>query len=70
MTVQVPVRNLADRQYLVDYRIVFFDEHDLQLEPAMGWRMVALQPKQTARLTANALSADAVNYRLEVKWAR
>ena len=70
MKVQQPVRNLSERQYLIDYRILFYDANGLQLEPTMGWTMVALGPKQTARLTANSLDDRAENYRLEVKWAR
>ena len=70
MQVHVPVRNLTDNKYLIDYRVVFFDANDLQLDPPMGWRFLALNPRETARLTAGALSSDAVNYRLEVKWAR
>ena len=70
MEVEVPVRNITTNEYLIDYRVLFFDSNDLELEPTMGWRMVALRPKQTARLKANSLSANAVTYRLEVKWAR
>ncbi len=70
LQVEVPVRNLADRQYLVDYRVLFYDANDLELEPVMGWRFAALEPKQVARLKAGALSTGAVNFRLELKWAR
>ena len=69
LQVEVPVRNLADRQYLIDYRILFYDDNDLELEPVMGWRLTALEPKQIARLKAGALSMDAVSYRLQIKWA-
>ncbi len=70
MQVEVPVRNLAERQYLIDYRIRFYDDNDLELPPTMGWRFLAIDAKQTARLTAGAMSSEAVNYRLEVKWAQ
>ena len=70
MQVEVPVRNLADREYLIDYRVIFFDANDLELRSTMGWTFLALKAKQTARLQAGSLSADAVTYRLEVKWAR
>jgi len=70
MQVEVPVRNLAERQYLIDYRIRFYDDNDLELPPTMGWRFQAIDAKQTARLTAGAMSSEAVNYRLEVKWAQ
>ncbi len=70
MDVQIPVRNIADRQYLVDYRILFYDGNGMELEPVMGWQMVAFEPKQVVRLKANALDVEAESYRIEVKWAR
>ena len=70
MQVEVPVRNIAGQQYLIDYRILFYDDDDLELTPTMGWTFAALGPKQTVRLKAGALSPEAINYRLEIKWAR
>jgi len=70
MQVEVPVRNISDRQYLIDYRILFFDGDDMAVTPTMGWRFMAIEANQTARLTAGAMSPDAANYRLEIKWAR
>ena len=69
MQVEVPVRNLAAKQYLVNYRLTFYDANDMELTPTMGWRLAAIDAKQTARLAAGAMSDEAVNYRLEVKWA-
>ena len=69
MQVEVPVRNLANRQYIVSYRITFYDADDIEVTPTMGWVREAIDAKQTARLTAGAMSDEAVNYRLEVKWA-
>lgn len=70
MSVQVPVRNLAARKYLVDYRILFYDDKGMELSPTMGWTMVPLEQKEIVRLKASALDARAVAYRLEIKWAR
>lgn len=70
MQVEVPVRNISDRQYLIDYRFLFFDGDDMAVTPTMGWRFMAIDANQTARLTAGAMSPDAANYRLEIKWAR
>jgi hypothetical protein len=70
MHVQIPVRNLTDRDYLIDYRVLFFDANGIMLEPIMGWKMEALRPKQTVRLDGKAMDTQAVSYRLEVKWAR
>lgn len=70
MHVQIPVRNLTDRDYLIDYRVLFYDVNGVQLDPVMGWKMEALRPKQTVRLDGRALDTQAVNYRIEIKWAR
>jgi uncharacterized protein YcfL len=70
MSVEVPVRNLSNRQYLIDFRILFYDENNSEITPVQGWQMAVLEPKQTVRLKRSALDLDAVNYRLEVRWAR
>jgi len=69
MQVEVPVRNLASRAYLIDYRFLFFDEKDMEVGPSMGWKFMAIQPKQVARLKAGALGPEAKSYRLEIKWS-
>ena len=68
--VEQPVRNLTDRQYLIDYRLIFFDAVGIELTPVMGWQFQPLQPKQTVRLKGRAPHTTAVSYKLEVKWAR
>jgi uncharacterized protein YcfL len=70
MSVEVPVRNLSERQYLIDYRILFYDANGSEISPVMGWEMAVLEPKQVVRLKRRALDLDAVAYRLEVRWAR
>jgi len=70
MIVQVPVRNLTNFEYLIDYRVLFYDERGLEIQPTMSWKMVSLLPKQTANLAANGLDNTARNWRMEIKWAR
>ena len=70
MRIEVPVRNLAERQYLIEYRYLFYDANGMELEPVMGWQMVPLDPKQVQRLKGQALANEAEGYRLEVRWAR
>lgn len=70
MYVEVPVRNMTDRQYLVDYRFLFYDANGLEVRPTMGWTMAAFEPKQVLRLDGSAMSNDAVSHRLELRWAR
>lgn len=70
MHVQIPVRNLTNNEYLIDYRVLFYDVNGVLLDPIMGWKMEALRPKQTVRLDGRALDTKAQSYRVEVKWAR
>jgi uncharacterized protein YcfL len=70
LLVEVPVRNLADSPRLIDYRFIFFDATGLELQPVMGWHFQPMQPKQNVRLRARAPHLSAINYKLEVKWAR
>ncbi|MCI0364157.1 MAG: hypothetical protein L0Y44_01820 [Phycisphaerales bacterium] len=70
MSVEVPMRNVTTEKYLVEFRIVFFDEHDRQINPVMSWEFMPVLPKQVVRLKRSAMSTDAEGYRLEVKWSR
>jgi uncharacterized protein YcfL len=70
MTVQTPVRNLTERQYLIEYRYLFFDDNGRRLDPVIGWAFASLDPKQIVRLDGKALGLDAKDYRLEVRWSR
>ena len=64
------MRNLTERQYLVEYRYLWFDRDGKQLEPIMGWTFANLDPKQVVRLDGAASLVDARDYRLEVRWSR
>jgi uncharacterized protein YcfL len=70
MMVQVPVRNLTERVYKIEYRYLFSDEHGRQIDPVMGWSGLNLNPKQVAYLEGKALGLDAKDYRLEVRWSQ
>ena len=70
MSVEVPVRNTTYNKYLIEYRMLFYDADGRELNPAMSWEFVPLDPKQVVRLKRSAMSADAETYRLEVRWSR
>ena len=70
MHVDVPVRNMSDQMYLLDYRFLFYDAAGRELSPVIGWKPANFQPKQLLRLSANALTTEAVNWRLEIKWGK
>ncbi len=70
MVVQTPVRNLAERHYLIEYRYMFYDDRGIEQSPAMPWTFAAMDPKQIVRLSGSAMSTDAKTYRLEVRWSR
>jgi uncharacterized protein YcfL len=70
MTVEVPVRNTTYNQYLIEYRILFYDRHGRELSPVMGWEFASLDPKQVVRLKRSAMTTEAETYRMEVRWSR
>ena len=70
LSVEVPVRNVADDQYIVQYRFMFFDETGSMLEPEMQWDRAVLEPKVMEYLRGNALDARAESWKLQVRWAR
>lgn len=70
MTVEVPMRNTTYRKYLLEYRILFYDVNGRELGPVMGWEFLPLEPKQVVRLKRSAMTNEADNYRLEVRWSR
>ena len=70
MHVEQPMRNLTYEKYLLEYRILFYDENGRELTPVMGWEFISLDPKQLVRLKRSAMSTDAKDYRIEVRWSR
>lgn len=70
MTVEVPMRNTTYNKYLIEYRILFYDANGRELSPVMGWEFVPLDPKQVVRVKRSAMSTEADNYRMEVRWSR
>jgi hypothetical protein len=70
MSVEIPVRNLTYNKYLLEYRILFYDENGRELSPVMGWEFVPMDPKQIVRMKRSAMGVEAADYRLEVRWSR
>ena len=70
LSVERPVRNLTYNQYLIEYRFLFYDENNRELEPVMGWKFQSFDPKQIVRLKGSALSTEAKSYRLELRWSK
>lgn len=70
MRVQVPVQNTQRFQDLtVDYRFVFYDRDDLEMEPPMPWKPVTLLATESRRFSGRAYSEGAVRWTLKVRRA-
>lgn len=67
--VAVPMRNLTNNRYTLDYRFFFYDENGMEVGPQMGYQEIILDPKEQRRPATNAPDGRAVAYRLHVKWA-
>lgn len=67
--VAVPMRNLTNNRYTLDYRFVFYDESGMEVGPEMGYQEIILDPKEQRRPATTAPDSSAVAYRMHVKWA-
>ncbi len=70
LSVEVPLRSIADDQYIIQYRFSFFEANGSLLEPVMLWERAVLEPKAMSVLKANALDQRAAIWKLQVRWAR
>lgn len=69
LRVAVPVRNLTDTRYTLDYKYTFYDEVGREVRPAFGYQEFILNAKEQRRPEAAALDTTAVDWRLQIKWA-
>ena len=69
LSVELPMRNLSERVYHVDYRMIFYDRQGRELEPLMSWTPLVVAGKQVVRLKGRALDTRAVNWKVEVAWS-
>ncbi len=67
--VAVPMRNLTNNRYTLDYRFVFYDDSGMEVTPQMGFQEIIIDPKEQRRPAATAPDSRAVAYRMHVKWA-
>lgn len=69
LSVQVPVRNQADNQVALQYNFMFFAADGRQLSET-GYRLMVLDSRRQGFAAGNAISRDAVAWRLDVRLAR
>ena len=69
LTVTVPVRNLSDNRYQLDYKFIWYGAQGREAKPLMGWKEISLGPREQRQMTANALDTGAKRWKLQVQWA-
>ncbi len=69
LRVAVPVRNLTNTRYTLDYKFTFYDEHGREVTPAFGYQEMILGAKEQRRPEASALDTSAADWRFQIKWA-
>lgn len=67
--VTVPIRNTTNKQLFVDYRFTFFDANGQETFKT-GWMNKVLAPNVPDRITGNSTSPRAVDFRMDLRWAR
>lgn len=68
VTVQLTVSSLSTRDLNLRYRIVWFDEGGMEIEPgASGWTQVSMTPRESKSLSAVARSKNPKTFRAFVQ---
>ncbi len=70
MQVTQPIRARSDEPLHLEYRFVWLDALDQPIRPPMSWKHKRLEPRQPEFIQANATSPDAVDYNIQVRWAK
>jgi uncharacterized protein YcfL len=66
---QVPVRSIADQQFLVQYRFLWFDDTGRNVGET-GWRFTPLDVAMQAQFSGAATTLSATDWRLEIRPSR
>jgi uncharacterized protein YcfL len=67
--VQVPIRADTDDRLWVSYQVTFFNAAGVQLSTT-GWLNKVLTPRVQDEITANSLTAEAEDFRINIKWSK
>lgn len=69
MSVTVPVRSTADNRMRLQYQFYWRDNNGVTIGQS-GWRRIEAEPRTQFQATANAITQEAVDWRLEIRSAR
>jgi uncharacterized protein YcfL len=69
LTVATPVRSKTDLEMRIQYEYVWYDDRKVEIGRS-GPRFQILEPRRQVQLQANALTARATGWRLEIRAAR
>jgi hypothetical protein len=67
--VTLPIRATTNKNLYVDYRVTFLDAAGRAVGPS-SWQTTTLQGNVAQRVTANSTSQQAVDFQLDLRWAR
>lgn len=66
--VEVPARAASDLRLYIDYRVTFFDKNGQTIYQT-AWFTKTLEPNTPDRLTANSVTARAVDFQMDIRYA-
>ncbi len=69
LKVTVPVRSTADNRMRLQYQFYWRDSNGVTIGQS-GWRRFEVEPRTQFQASANAITQDAVDWRLEIRSAR
>ncbi len=69
LNVMVPVRSTADNRMRLQYQFYWRDSNGVTIGQS-GWRRYEAEPRTQFQASANAITLEAVDWRLEIRSAR
>ncbi len=71
LRVTQPIRSITDYQHLrVQYRFIYMDAQGRPMRAPEEWRYIVVPARTQVFMEGNALSTEAVDWRLEIRSAR
>lgn len=70
MKVTVPMRSVSDHAMKLQYQYIWRDALGRPVGNPSGWKYVVVEPRVQVPMQANAISMDATDWRLEIRFER
>jgi len=65
-----PIRADTDEELHIEYKVVWFDDAGVPIEPQTSWTPKRLEPRQLDYIKVAAMSEEATGHNIQIRWSR